>query len=118
MFPRNEVVRPYHHYASIHPCRRRPYICYTRCRWSSSSKSEKVRIPCSSVSLGVANVIDDIHRATVCNGYAELCNRSYSNITFAGGTSRVSRLPPAYLACIADDASLATRLTSTRLFRN
>ena len=37
---------------------------------------------------------------------------------FAGGTSRVSKLPPAYLACIAADACLATRLTNTRLFRN
>ncbi|KAN0129594.1 PLC-like phosphodiesterase [Lactarius tabidus] len=32
---------------------------------------------------------------TVCNGHAELCGRSYSNITFAGGTSRV--FPSPYL---------------------
>lgn len=89
MFPRHEAVRPYLHYASLYPRSRHPYIRYTGCRFPSNSE---VYFPCSSVLI---DVIVDIHRATVCNGYAELCNRSYSNITFAGGELRLeSRLVP------------------------
>jgi len=35
-------------------------------------------------------------RASVCNGHAELCNRSYGNITFMGGEL--------YYACIKNEA--------------
>jgi hypothetical protein len=37
----------------------------------------------SAATLALAASIP-VKRATVCNGHAELCNRSYGNITFVG----------------------------------
>ncbi len=47
--------------------------------------------PSSSVYLPGVCVVKwltgrDLHRATECNGHAELCDRSYGNVTFLGGT--------------------------------
>ena len=39
------------------------------------------------VLFRLLEVIDLRSVTPVCNGHAELCNRSYSNITFAGCTS-------------------------------
>ncbi|TDL29179.1 PLC-like phosphodiesterase [Rickenella mellea] len=63
----------------------------------------------SALRLALAFVIDT-KRATVCNGRAELCNRSYGNITFIGAHDSFAESEDPFALARDQDVDITTQL--------